>query len=61
MVILCCIYVTVVDAVDGRLTEMKCITALKCLASFLIAKPKKRDEKQSSYTTISYLLLDVPV
>ena len=61
MVIMSCIYVIVVDAVDGCLTEMKCITALKCLASFLIAKPKKRDEKQSSYSTIPYLLLDVPV
>ena len=45
MVIMCCIYVIIVDAMDGRLTEMKCITALKCLVSFLIAKPKKREEK----------------
>ena len=33
MVIMSCIYVIVVDAMDGRLTEMKCITALKRLAS----------------------------
>ena len=49
-----------VAAVDG-LTEAKCITALKCLAYFLIAKPKKKDDKQSTYTAIPYLLLDVPV
>ena len=36
------IYLIVVDG----LAEMKCIAALKCLASFLIAKAKKRDEKQ---------------
>lgn len=49
--------VTVVD----DLTEKKCITALKCLASFLIAKAKKRDDNQPSFTVIPYLLLDVPI
>ena len=50
------------DCIVGELTvEAKPLSALKCLASFLVPKVKKQVDKQSSYTSIPNLLIDAPV
>ena len=41
--------------------EARPLSALKCLASFLVPKVKKQADKQSSYTAIPNLLIDTPV
>lgn len=50
--------------VVDELTDAEHIAALKCLASFLLIKPKKKkvdDQSLSPYTAIPFLLVDAPV
>ena len=44
----------------NSLTEVDHITALKCVASFLVPKRTKQ-EKKDRYAVIPYLLIDVPL
>ena len=52
-------YCIIVD----KLTDDEHVASLKCLASFLLIKPKKKkvDDRSSSYTAIPHLLIDAPV
>lgn len=54
----CYVYYNVI--VIGELTEVENIAALKCMASFLLTKRRKQDDKDS-YVAIPLLLIDVPV
>ena len=63
LVLIKLLYAYLIMVVD-ELTDAEHIAASKCLASFLLIKPKKKkvdDQSMSPYTAIPFLLVDAPV